>query len=251
MTNNPHKPRDYDAVLGGQAPAPKTGAVLGGIEGVKIRLASPSIKAQVAALSEVVNYGKADWEWTLTTFQDDLERVEEAAYSLFLNRIDIKSQQSLLVVQYLQLHHLLSGQKWKEADEKTSAILLDLSGRTRQGFMRIEDLEKFPCQYLCNIDRLWVKYSQGKFGFTVQKPIWQSVGGTPKPEWNVWCRFGERIGWYRRDSWLWWNDLTFDLKAPAGHLPRGGAFIGWGLGDFWTGCRVFSCLFSKLTDCDL
>jgi hypothetical protein len=36
--------------------------------------------------------------------------------------------------------------------------------------------------------------------------------------------------------------LTYVGRAPKGHLPRGGAFIGWGLGNFWTGCRMLSAM---------
>ncbi len=51
-----------------------------------------------------------------------------------------------------------------------------------------------------------------------------------------------------KGSWLWWNDLSFTLNAPVGHLPRGGAFMGWGLGDFWTGCKMLSSLTLKLAN---
>lgn len=38
MSENPNQPRVYDVVLGGQAPPPVEGVVLGGLEGVKSRL---------------------------------------------------------------------------------------------------------------------------------------------------------------------------------------------------------------------
>lgn len=39
--NNPQQPREYDAVLGGNSPSMEGAAVLGGIEGVKLRLQNP------------------------------------------------------------------------------------------------------------------------------------------------------------------------------------------------------------------
>ncbi len=33
------------------------------------------------------------------------------------------------------------------------------------------------CEDLRTIDQLWVKYSNGRFGFSVQKRIWHSIGG--------------------------------------------------------------------------
>ncbi|MDB9306854.1 MULTISPECIES: hypothetical protein [Cyanophyceae] len=38
MANNPQQPGEYDAVLGGQNQASSSSAVLGGIQGVKLRL---------------------------------------------------------------------------------------------------------------------------------------------------------------------------------------------------------------------
>ena len=39
-------------------------------------------------------------------------------------------------------------------------------------------MKNFPCQDLGTIDKLWVEYSDGKFGFSVQKKIYQDLGGT-------------------------------------------------------------------------
>ena len=150
-----------------------------------------------------------------------------------------------------KLRNLLERRKWKEADEETTAVMLKLCDREKDGYLRAEDIENFPCEYLRIIDQLWVENSNGRFGFSIQKQIWQSIGGTPNANWKAWCSFGEHIGWCVKGSWLWWNDLTFNLNAPMGHLPRGGAFIGWGLGDFWTGCRMLSAVASKLATCNI
>ncbi|WP_375342016.1 GUN4 domain-containing protein, partial [Okeania sp. SIO3B5] len=39
-----------------------------------------------------------------------------------------------------------------------------------------EDIDNFPCEDLHTIDQLWVKYSDGKFGFSVQMEIYQILG---------------------------------------------------------------------------
>ena len=54
MPNEQNQPREYDAVLGGQNSTPVDAAVLGGIAGVKSRLASPAIEVRIAALSEAL-----------------------------------------------------------------------------------------------------------------------------------------------------------------------------------------------------
>ncbi len=59
MSDNQNEPREYDAVRGGQNSIPVNAAVLGGIPGVKSRLASPIVEVRIAALSEALKYGEA------------------------------------------------------------------------------------------------------------------------------------------------------------------------------------------------
>lgn len=124
---------------------------------------------------------------------------------------------------YSQLQQLLVEERWKEADRLTMAILLKVSGREPEGWMRAEDFNSFPCQDLNMIDQLWVSYSRGRFGFSIQKCIWESVGGKRDIDYPTWCRFGDRIGWRVKGNWLHYSQLTFNRNAaPLGHLPAGG-----------------------------
>jgi hypothetical protein len=149
------------------------------------------------------------------------------------------------------LEALLQQQRWQAADLETQKIMLEICQRKQQGFVRIEDLERIDCAYWQSIDRLWRKYSNHRFGTSIQAEIWRSVGGTSEPDWNAWCRFGKEIGWYVNDRWLYWNDLQFNLYAPRGHLPRNGAWMGWGLGDFWVGCKMLTVVVQKLENCQI
>jgi hypothetical protein len=149
------------------------------------------------------------------------------------------------------LQALLQQQQWQAADVETQIIMLDICQRQSDGFLRIEDLENIDCYYWRTIDNLWRTYSHDRFGLSVQAEIWRSVGGTSAPDWNAWCRFGRRIGWCVGDRWLYWNDLRFKLNAPSGHLPRSGVWMGWGLGDFWVGCRMLSAISNKLERCGI
>ncbi|WP_040008858.1 GUN4 domain-containing protein, partial [Cylindrospermopsis raciborskii] len=93
------------------------------------------------------------------------------------------------------------------------------ANRQSEGWLREEDAEKIPCKELRTIDNLWLKYSQGKFGISVQQEIYKNLGGTKQFDWNVWRSFGDRVGWRKQGSWLWLRDLNFSLSAPTGHLP--------------------------------
>ena len=76
-------PRADDAVLGGEAPPLLIGGVvLGGIEGVKQRLASTTVEQRLAALSDALNYEEAGLELVLEALQDESPHVQSAAYFL-------------------------------------------------------------------------------------------------------------------------------------------------------------------------
>lgn len=99
--------------------------------------------------------------------------------------------------------------------------------------MIIATIETFPCEDLLMIDQLWVKYSNGRFGFSVQKRIYQSLGGSSEfdkevltrikaseRDHEVWKRFGDTVGWRKNRDWVeGWGDLNFSTLAPEGHLP--------------------------------
>jgi formylglycine-generating enzyme required for sulfatase activity len=83
MTENQNQPREYDAVKGGESPVPGAGAaVLGGIPGVKSRLASPTVEVRIAALSEALKYGKTGFDLIIGALQDKSIAVKLAAYWL-------------------------------------------------------------------------------------------------------------------------------------------------------------------------
>jgi hypothetical protein len=97
--------------------------------------------------------------------------------------------------------------------------MLKVAGREYAGWLDTESIKKFPCEDLRTIDQLWVEYSNGRFGFSVQKRIYQSLGGTREYNWEVCAKFGDKVGWRKKAEWLYYyEDLTFYEEA---HLPMG------------------------------
>ncbi len=95
MTENLDRPREYDAVLGGQNPPPIDAAVLGGLQGVKRRLAKPEVEVRSAALSDALKYGEAGLELIIKALQDESKLVKFTSYSLLKDRTEPKVKQKL------------------------------------------------------------------------------------------------------------------------------------------------------------
>lgn len=122
-------------------------------------------------------------------------------------------------INYTKLRDLLAQGKWKEADQETGDLLLRVSNRKKEGWLRNEDVKNLSCEDLRTMDKLWVAYSNGKFGFSVQRQIYRSLGGTEELNSNIYQKFGDRVGWRVNGSWIYYNNATFDQKAQSGHLP--------------------------------
>jgi hypothetical protein len=114
--------------------------------------------------------------------------------------------------------------------------MLQVANRTKERWLRESDIDNFPCEDLRTIDQLWVKYSGGRFGFSVQAKIYRELGGTREYNERVWNAFGDRVGWRVNKSWIYYKDVTFDLKAPLGHLPVGVVLFEYSFG--WVALRV-------------
>ena len=139
--------------------------------------------------------------------------------------VPLKSQWG---VDYTKLRDLLAAGKWRKADWETAIKMLEVAERTSEGWLRIEDIYRFPCEDLRIIDQLWVKYSKGLFGFSVQKRIYQSLGGTREYDRKIWEAFRDRVCSRELYGWIEYNDRKFNTKAPQGHLP-----VLWRLGGSW------------------
>ncbi|MEG4318383.1 MULTISPECIES: serine/threonine-protein kinase [unclassified Microcoleus] len=216
---------------------------------------TPSLQRQFKniALPPAKNFGVKDWvslaiekgmasdpQKRPQSMKDWLSYLREPIPPTVANvSVQLKSARG---VDYTRLRDLLAAGKWKDADEETVKVMLKAARREKEGWLEPNSIENFPCDDLRTIDQLWVKYSQGRFGFSVQKKIWLEVGG--KVDYETDCKLGDRVGWRKGGSWLNFTDLTFNKTAPCGHLPQG---VGWGL--VGTGACDLLFLFSRMELC--
>jgi hypothetical protein len=165
----------------------------------------------------------------LNTLQQCLSLIDED-----IARIELRSERD---VDYTKLRDLLAKGKWKEANEETLDVMLNAAGREIEGGLNVESIKMFPCTDLRTIDRLWAKYSDGRFGFSVQKRVFQNVTCDTSHylSYELYHReqlyeiLGARLGWFVNGKWMNFSDLTFSLDAPKGHLPSLGSLFygGW------------------------
>ncbi|MGK7957440.1 MAG: GUN4 domain-containing protein [Crocosphaera sp.] len=154
-------------------------------------------------------------------------------------------------VDYTALQSLLKAQKWQQADEMTYALMSQAGDKDNSGFITSTELEYLACEDLQTIDRLWVQYSQGKFGLSVQQRIYQSLGSPTTVDIEYYRNFARQVGWVKRDNpsdpdYYLYDDLNFSLNAPSGHLPR----WSWGLNIAVVYSRM-SYLTPRLSQCEL
>lgn len=111
---------------------------------------------------------------------------------------------------YRKLEAFLSQGQWQDADLETREMLLQVIGRV--DYLPGPAIDTFDCEALQAIDQLWVHYSEGRFGFSVQVKLLQAVEAD-------WDRFGDRVGWRINQIWQPGDNRRYSLQAPEGHLP--------------------------------
>jgi len=123
-------------------------------------------------------------------------------------------------IDYSRLEKLLADQNWKEADKETTTIMLKISQGDKEN--PLGQLGYLDCKNLDNIDRLWMKSSNGRFGFSVQNGIYEMMDRNLDS-------FYDSVGWVVKGQPRNYDSLTFTFfqKAPRGHLPTasGGIYV--------------------------
>ena len=116
---------------------------------------------------------------------------------------------------YAPLQQYLLDENYEEADRFTSAKLRELSGEkaVKRGYVYFSEVDSIPGIDLSTLNKLWIIYSRGKFGFTVQAKILASVGGRYDKLWP-------KIGWKKDGIWTRYpSAFDWSIDAPNGHMP--------------------------------
>jgi dsRNA-specific ribonuclease len=178
-----------------------------------------TFKALLAAIYLDRGISKAsEWfvKWLPTEIIDRLKTFgNRHSIASEVSQVNPNNLPSEVGVDYSQLHELLQG-KWDEADIETREVMLTVAGLIKGkpplNYLPLDCIRQFPCIDLETIDLLWVKYSNGRFGFSIQQRLLSDVE-------KDWDKFGERVGWKVNGIWQSKNERIFHLSAPSGHLP--------------------------------
>lgn len=189
------------------------------------------------------------WGGNMQCFHTLMSRLQECETTFSYDTEDLLHSDK--GVDYSKLRDFLKASYWKAADHETYLRMLEVVGRKEGDWIRDSELLNFPCADLLTMDRLWVKYSQGRFGFSVQKQIYVECGAKLDGNYSgkkIWRRFGDKVGWRVDGSWIDYHDVISNISVPLhvvplGQLParagwwvRGGVVVGWRL---W---GLFSCI---------
>lgn len=199
------------------------------------------------------SWGGGGWSWTAYL----LDRACEVFSLSPVDNVPLESENG---VDYRTLRDLLKTGKWEAADQETLRVMLKASNRNIVDWLDSNSLKNFPCKDLRTIDQLWVTASNGHFGFSVQKKIWEECG-SPMRDNDDGHKFFGRVGWCRNGKWKIYSDLQKKPKcSPVGEFPTifslwilGGPRVpreGWGILSRDEAATRWG-IFSRTKDCEL
>jgi hypothetical protein len=154
---------------------------------------------------------------------DDLVFLNEINYVKFPD--DIRDQNTInkiiwgitrksSYISYDILESLLRSGLWREANNETRRIILQVANREKDGWLSEQEMRDFDDDTLLKLDNLWLQYSNDQFGFSVQKRLLKGCEQDP-------VAFGTKVGWKNLSGWINAAHVDYSLAAPLGHLPYG------------------------------
>jgi len=135
---------------------------------------------------------------------------------------------SAMGVDYVPLATMLATGDFEGADQFTRDALIKIGGpgSVKRGFVYWTEVKNLPAVDLSTMERLWLQFSDGNYGYSVQKRVWDVENGN-------FDNTIRRIGWTTVDNgnerklkWFGKSEFTYDMSAPKGHLPLTSALRG-------------------------
>lgn len=183
--------------------------------------------------------------------QPDIQSSKNSEIEELRNRIAGLEEKLLRVsniYRYEALQNFLKEGKWFEADKETVRLILAIAGREKLENLRPEEIALIDCSELQVIDRLWLNYSDDRFGFSVQVKVYQDLGGdeqtTIEQNNKLIEQWGEKLGWRKGGNWIKCSDLDYSEETAKGGLP----------GLWWNspyGSKMTNYFLARLMKCEI
>jgi hypothetical protein len=132
-------------------------------------------------------------------------------------------------IDYVPFATMLAVGDFKGADQFARDNLIKISGpgSVKRQFVYWTEVKNLPATDLATMERLWLQFSGGNFGYSVQKRVWEVENAN-------FDNYIRRIGWTTIDNgnerklkWFGQSEFIYDVeKAPKGHLPLTSALRG-------------------------
>ncbi|WP_414623863.1 TIR domain-containing protein [Calothrix sp. CCY 0018] len=131
--------------------------------------------------------------------------------------------------EFTDLVNFLAAENWTAADKETYNLINKKHG-----------LLHFPSEDLKLLNRLWILFSEQRYGFSIQKEIYQRKNQSKKDS-KPWKNFANSVGWYlnpyknfansvgwRKVKGKWTIEPNHNAATCKGHFPAKVYFINLG-----------------------
>lgn len=148
-----------------------------------------------------------------TLRQTDSAKAKESLQNHFSKGVVSLDSESGIDCEPLQ--QMLIQQDFEAADRLTSQKMCEAAGSAAvaRGWVYFTEVAQIDNADLNTINLLWLVYSEGKFGFSVQRKMWLGLG-------KNWEKLWLQIGWKKDGKFTRYpGEFIWSLDAPKGHLP--------------------------------
>jgi hypothetical protein len=127
-------------------------------------------------------------------------------------------------VDYTKLRDFLKAGEWRQAEDEHRALLIKLAGpdAEKRGWVYFTEVKTISVADMQTLDNLWKAASNGKFGFSVQKEVFNQCA-------RRWPKFFKQIDWTQGENNVyrkWPGEFDYSMDAVKGHLPLTNALRG-------------------------
>ncbi|WP_017304934.1 GUN4 domain-containing protein [Spirulina subsalsa] len=203
------------------------------IEALRQQLTSGKTQKQYSAIAQLAQAGDTGLTYLMDYWREQpqitpsplLGKIHQTLYAAktpatenFLRNylpsglVPLKSDRQ---VDYQPLAQHLIAQEFLEGDRLSLQKLCEAAGEAAQNrkWLYFSEVDKIPVTDFHTVNTLWLTYSEGKFGYSIQRELWLAQGKDFSKLWD-------KIGWRKDNNWTRYpNEFIWDLSAPKGHLP--------------------------------